>query len=51
MTVRARLSIDEVARRSGLSPDRVRSVLGLLHLEGDVALDSAGWHRAAPPRR
>ncbi|AZS40665.1 Putative DNA processing protein DprA [Microbacterium oxydans] len=51
MTVRARLSVDEVARRSGLSPDRVRSVLGLLHLEGDVALDSAGWHRAAPPRR
>ncbi|MCB8044619.1 hypothetical protein JM654_11705 [Microbacterium oxydans] len=51
MTVRARLSIDEVARRSGALPDRVRSVLGLLHLEGDVALDSAGWHRAAPPRR
>lgn len=45
MGTRARLSIDEVARRSGLSPDRVRSVLGLLHLEGDVAVDEAGWHR------
>ncbi|MGO4487058.1 DNA-processing protein DprA [Microbacterium sp. 2RAF4] len=51
MSSRTRLSIDEVARRSGLSPDRVRSVLGLLHLEGDVALDGAGWHRAAASRR
>jgi DNA processing protein len=50
MSTRSRLSIDEVARRSGLSPDRVRSVLGLLHLEGDVALDDAGWRRA-PARR
>ena len=46
MSVRSRLSVDEIARRSGLSPDRVRSCLGLLHLEGDVALDESGWHRA-----
>ena len=51
MSDRSRLSIDEVARRSGLSPDRVRSVLGLLHLEGDVAFVSAGWHRSHAPRR
>jgi DNA processing protein len=50
MSTRSRLSIDEVARRSGLSPDRVRSVLGLLHLEGDVARDDGGWWRA-PARR
>ncbi|WP_270411378.1 DNA-processing protein DprA [Microbacterium maritypicum] len=49
---RSRLPIDEVARRSGLSPDRVRTVLGLLHLEGDVALDGGGWYRApASPSR
>lgn len=47
---RTRLSLDEVARRSGLSPDRVRAVLGLLHLEGDVAHDDGGWHRQRPAR-
>ncbi|MEA1261992.1 hypothetical protein MicroSTF_03055 [Microbacterium sp. STF-2] len=47
---RTRLSIEEVARRSGLSPDRVRAVLGLLHLEGDVAHDDGGWHRQRPAR-
>ncbi|MDF2508860.1 MAG: dprA [Microbacterium sp.] len=46
MSARSRLSVEEIARRSGLSPDRVRSCLGLLHLEGDVALDEEGWHRA-----
>ncbi|KJL18602.1 hypothetical protein RN51_03439 [Microbacterium oxydans] len=51
MSDRRRLSIDEVARRSGLSPECVRSVLGLLHLEGDVAFDSAGWHRSHAHRR
>ncbi|MGW9156214.1 DNA-processing protein DprA [Microbacterium sp. NPDC055665] len=46
MSTRSRLSVEEIARRSGLSPDRVRSCLGLLHLEGDVVLDEKGWHRA-----
>lgn len=51
MSARSRLSVEEIARRSGLSPDRVRSLLGLLHLEGDVAGDEAGWRRAAPAGR
>lgn len=51
MSTWSRLSIEEVARRSGMSPDRVRSVLGLLHLEGDVAFDDAGWHRTPGPGR
>ncbi|WP_258567201.1 DNA-processing protein DprA [Microbacterium sp. Se5.02b] len=46
MGARSRVSVEEIARRSGMSPDRVRSLLGLLHLEGDVALDEVGWHRA-----
>ncbi|MEU4015934.1 DNA-processing protein DprA [Microbacterium sp. NPDC028030] len=46
MGARSRVSVEEIARRSGMSPDRVRSLLGLLHLEGDVALDDGGWHRA-----
>lgn len=51
MSSRTRLPLDEIARRSGLSLDRVRSVLGLLQLEGDVALDEAGWRRAAHVRK
>lgn len=50
MNERTRLSVEEIARRSGLSPGRVRSMLGLLQLEGDVELDGAGWHRAASPK-
>lgn len=50
MSARSPLSVEEIARRSGLSPDRVRSCLGLLHLEGDVALDEGGWHRARSSR-
>ncbi|PRB18948.1 DNA-processing protein DprA [Microbacterium sp. MYb62] len=50
MSTRTRLPIDEIARRAGLSADRVRSLLGLLHLEGDVALDEAGWRRAPQTR-
>ena len=46
MSTKSRLSVEEIARRSGLSPDRVRSLLGLLHLEGGVARDEAGWRRA-----
>lgn len=48
---RSRLSVDEIARRAGLSADRVRSLLGVLHLEGDVAVDDRGWRRAASPGR
>lgn len=51
MSTRTRLPLDEIARRSGLSLERVRSLLGLLQLEGDVALDDAGWRRAPHPRK
>lgn len=51
MSTRSRLSVEEIARRSGLSPDRVRSLLGLLHLEGDVSLDESGWHRLPSSQR
>ncbi|MFS6611173.1 DNA-processing protein DprA, partial [Microbacterium aurugineum] len=46
LTTRSVLSVDEIARRSGLSAERVRSLLGLLHLEGDVDADGTGWRRA-----
>lgn len=51
MSTRSRLSVEEVARRSGLSPNRVRALLGLLQLEGDVALDDEGWRRAPQARQ
>lgn len=50
MSTRSGLSVEEVARRSGLSPNRVRALLGLLHLEGDVAHDDRGWRRAPQTR-
>lgn len=50
LTTRSALSVGEIARRSGLSVERVRSLLGLLHLEGDVDVDGAGWRRAPRPR-
>ncbi|PKQ35850.1 MAG: DNA-protecting protein DprA [Actinobacteria bacterium HGW-Actinobacteria-11] len=50
LTTRSVLSVDEIARRSGLSAERVRSLLGLLHLEGDVDANGTGWRRAPRPR-
>lgn len=47
---RTRLSVEEIARRSGMSPDRVRAVLGLMHLEGAVAVEDAGWSRSTGTR-
>lgn len=35
----------ELARRSGLAPERVRSLLGLLELDGAVSRGDAGWRR------
>lgn len=40
-----RQSLD-IARRSGLSVERVRSLLGLLALEGEVTQHDGGWLRA-----
>ncbi|MFJ4252730.1 DNA-processing protein DprA [Microbacterium sp. NPDC090003] len=37
----------EICRRSGLDPDRVRALLGLLELEGVLKRSDAGWVRAA----
>lgn len=51
MSTRARLTVAELTRRSGLMPDRVRALLGVLHLEGVVDLDEAGWRRVSGPRR
>lgn len=47
MSSRSRISETELARRSGLSPDRVRELLGFLDLEGGVSRDERGWRRAA----
>ncbi|WP_350353403.1 DNA-processing protein DprA [Microbacterium sp. A8/3-1] len=50
MSTRARTSVDELARRSGLGPDRVRALLGLLELEGEVQRDDGGWRRIPAAR-
>lgn len=47
MGTRAGMSETELARRSGLSAERVRALLGLLELEGEVSRDSAGWRRSS----
>lgn len=52
MSTRTRLPADELTRRSGLQPERVRALLGFLQLEGVVDLDESGWrHTAQSPRR
>lgn len=43
---RAGVSVQELARRSGLSPTRVSALLGLLELEGTVARSGSGWRHA-----
>ncbi|PRA83328.1 DNA-processing protein DprA [Microbacterium sp. MYb66] len=50
MSTRTRLTVAEITRRSGLVPDRVRALLGLLHLDGAVDLDEIGWRRVSRPR-
>ena len=50
MSTRAHVSADELVRRSGLTPDRVRALLGFLELEGEVRCDDAGWRRMPAPR-
>ncbi|MBO0981457.1 DNA-protecting protein DprA, partial [Microbacterium sp. SD291] len=46
LSTRARLPADELVRRSGLSPERVGALLGLLELEGAVIRAETGWRRA-----
>lgn len=47
MSTSARTSVEELARRAGLAPDRIRALLGLLQLEGEVRRDEAGWRRVS----
>ena len=49
MSTRSRASVEELARRAGLAPDRVRALLGLLQLEGVVRRDESGWRRVSVP--
>lgn len=50
MSARTRLPAQEIARRSGLSVERVNALLGLLELEGAVVRAEGGW-RTAPMSR
>lgn len=43
MSTRTARSSVELARIAGLSEDRVRALLGLLSLDGQVRNDDAGW--------
>jgi DNA processing protein len=45
MSARSRASVQELARRSGLAPDRVRALLGILQLEEEADHDDGGWRR------
>ncbi|GAB3410922.1 DNA-processing protein DprA [Schumannella luteola] len=47
---RAARTVLQLATASGLAPDRVRAVLGLLELEGDVRQAGSGWVRVSGRR-
>ncbi|WCM56656.1 DNA-processing protein DprA [Microbacterium sp. EF45047] len=42
---RAQRGVEDLARRTGMSVDRVRSVLGLLALDGSAVRGEVGWRR------
>ncbi|MFC4139236.1 MULTISPECIES: DNA-processing protein DprA [unclassified Microbacterium] len=46
LSARAPRDVPDLAKRSGLSMERVRSVLGTLDLEGGVVRRATGWLRA-----
>jgi DNA processing protein len=46
LTTRAWRDIDDIARRSGMAPQDVEVILGLMHLEGQVIRSGGGWRRA-----
>ncbi|MFK4760829.1 DNA-processing protein DprA [Microbacterium sp. ZW T5_45] len=50
LSSRSRIPVAEIARRSGLSIERVSSLLGLLDLEGRVDRADGGWRRTPPGR-
>jgi len=43
ITCRSAASVRELSRRSGLSPERVSAILGVLELDGDVRRAEGGW--------
>ncbi len=45
LSSRVARSADDIARRSGMSPDAVQAVLGVLLLEQEVAREPNGWRR------
>ncbi len=47
---RTPITVAEVARRAGLSPEAVTAALGVLELEGLVENSATGWRRAARAR-
>ena len=47
ITGRTILTVIEICRRSGLAPERVSAVLGLLELDGRVRRADGGWQRTA----
>ncbi|GAA1691666.1 hypothetical protein GCM10009808_05820 [Microbacterium sediminicola] len=46
LSTRAPRSVEELARRSGMSISEVRSSLGLLALDGRALAEGSGWRRA-----
>jgi DNA processing protein len=51
MSARTAWDADELARRSGIAPTSVRSLLGILELEGLVQRTERGWRRRGADER
>ncbi|MFT4258655.1 MAG: DNA-processing protein DprA [Microbacterium sp.] len=47
LSTRTAVPVLELARRSGLAPDRIVAMLGLLELEGIVQRAGSGWRRTS----
>jgi DNA processing protein len=50
LSLRSRRTVDEIARRSGMSVADVQLHLGIMRLEGEAELEAGGWRRTAPSR-
>lgn len=50
LSTRSPRPVDDIARRSGMSPAEVEAILGILHLSGAALRDAHGW-RAQPASR
>ena len=46
ITGRSSLPVLEICRRSGLAPDKVSAILGVLELDGVVRRVEGGWRKA-----